>query len=270
MGLDLSALRREDDWDMGRQRPYPLKALHDARLSMDMGVYPDADGHGDGVTQIAGKICFDLDGCLWNSDKSHFEAVNLALAPYGERITEEEHKTIFKGLPTMRKLAMLTEMGRLPREAHADVERRKKAATLQVIESVTPRPEVTALLLGLHYAGWRMCCCSNSIRDTVQAVLLKMKILDLMDFTLSNEDVGQAKPAPEMYLKAARIWHVQPEQLVVVEDGEAGKLAARQAGCHLIEVAGPEEVEPQLIHPILEAGRVIAHANDYTLSPVLA
>lgn len=202
-------------------------------------------------------VAFDLDGCLWDSDAQHFDAVNLALAPYRERITEEEHRTTFKGLPTKRKLAMLTDMGRLPVLAHADVERRKKEATLQTIESVSPRPEVTMLLLALKHANWQICCCSNSIRDTVQAVLLKMRILDLMDFVLSNEDVERAKPEPEMYLKAARIWHVQPEQMIVVEDGEAGKQAARQARCHLIEVAGPEEVEPWLIHRILDAGRAI-------------
>jgi HAD superfamily hydrolase (TIGR01509 family) len=222
------------------------------------------------VVRRSGYVAFDLDGCLWDSDAQHFEDVNLALAPYGERITEEEHRTTFKGLPTQRKLAMLTEMGRLPREAHADVERRKKAATLQTIESVVPRPEVAALLRRLKDADWQMCCCSNSIRNTVQAVLLKMELLGYMDFMLSNEDVGRAKPDPEMYLKAARIWRVQPAQMVVVEDGEAGKQAARQAGCHLVEVAGPEEVDPRLLHPILEAGRVIAHADDYTLLSVLA
>jgi beta-phosphoglucomutase-like phosphatase (HAD superfamily) len=91
-----------------------------------------------------------------------------------------------------------------------------------------------------------------------------------MDFMLSNEDVERAKPDPEMYVKAAHLWHIQPEQIVVVEDGEAGKQSARQAGCYLIEVAGPEDVEPRLIHRIFEAGRTIAHADDHTLLPVLA
>jgi len=218
------------------------------------------------VRHIAGKIAFDLDGCLWNSDFSHFEAVNLALAPYGERITEDEHRTTFTGVPTKRKLAMLTEMGRLPLSAHADVERRKKDATLQTIESVMPRPEVTALLLGLTAADWQIYCCSNSIRSTVQAVVLKMEILDYMDFMLSNEDVDHAKPAPDIYLKAARMWHIQPQRMVVVEDGEAGKQAARQAGCSLIEVAGPEEVEPWLIHQILEAGRTIQQDTSAMIS----
>jgi len=257
VGLDLPVMRRANQRDMGNERDPAVEALFDSGLSVDLGVHSDADGHGGSMTQIAGRICFDLDGCLWNSDKSHLDAVNIALVPYGERITEEEHQTTFKGLPTKRKLAMLTEMGRLPLSAHADVERRKKDATLQTIESVTPRPEVTALLLALKAADWQICCCSNSIRDTVQAVLLKMEILAYMDFTLSNEDVGAAKPSPDIYIKAASIWHIEPQQMVVVEDGEAGKQAARQAECRLIEVPGPEQVQPWLIHRILEMGRSV-------------
>ena len=246
---------------MGRQGHYPLEAMFNTGVSVDLGVHSDAGGHGGSMTQIAGYIAFDLDGCLFDSDVSHFDAVNIALAPYGERITEEEHQTTFKGLPTKRKLAMLTEMGRLPLSAHADVERRKKDATLQTVESVVPRPEVTALLIALKQADWQICCCSNSIRDTVQAVLLKMDIMEYMDFTLSNEDVDHAKPAPDIYRKAASIWHIDPWQMVVVEDGEAGKQAARQAGCQLIEVPGPEQVQPWLIHSILDAGRAIQRSS---------
>lgn len=218
----------------------------------------------------AGYVAFDLDGCLWDSDRSHFDAVNIALAPYGERITEQEHLDIFKGLPTRRKLEMLTQMGRLPLSAHADVEWRKRNATSQTIELVQPRHEVIALLLGMRYAGWRMCCCSNSIRSTVQAVLLKMGIMDFMDFILSNEDVEEAKPSPQIYEKAARIWHIDPKQMVVVEDGEAGKRAATRAGCRVIAISGPQEVKPWLSHHILAAGRERTVKCACSLTPVLA
>jgi HAD superfamily hydrolase (TIGR01509 family) len=211
---------------------------------------------------IAGYVAFDLDGCLWDSDRLHFDAVNMALSPYQQRITEEEHRTIFKGLPTKRKLAMLTEMGRLPQWAHADVERFKREATLIAIENTQPRSEVSALLIALCQVNWRVCCCSNSILDTVQMVLLKMGILKYMDFVLSNEDVARAKPSPEIYQKAARIWGIQPQEIVVVEDGEAGKRSALDAGCTLIEVSGPHDVEPWLIHKILAVGRWDIRSQD--------
>lgn len=217
--------------------------------------------------QPEGWVSFDLDGCLWDSDLSHYLAVNEALKPYGERITEEEHLSIFKGLPTRRKCEMLTAMGRLPADAHEDVSRRKQQATLLVIEqTVKARPEVSTLLLALRESGWRQCCCSNSIRETVQRVLLGMEIIHFFDFYLSNEDVVRGKPYPDMFLKAANIYHINPMQLVAVEDADAGKRAVLAAGCRLVAVPGPEDVRPWLAHRILEQGRIISRTSEHLQS----
>lgn len=214
------------------------------------------------MKQPAGYISWDLDGCLWNSDLAHYLAVNEALKPYGERITEEEHLSTFKGLPTLRKCEMLTQMGRLPLSAHRDVAKLKQAATLTAIErTVKPRPEVTTLLLGLRGCDWQQCCCSNSIRETVQRALLGMGIMDFFDFYLSNEDVEHAKPAADMFLKAARLYHIDPSRLVAVEDADAGKRAVLSAGCRLVGVDGPLDVEPNLIHRILAEGRDIVQTD---------
>ena len=216
----------------------------------------------------AGYVSWDLDGVLWDSDLAHYLAVNEALEPYGERITEEEHLSTFKGLPTLRKCEMLTQMGRIPLTAHQDIARRKQQATLRAIErTVKPRPEVDTLLLGLRECGWRQCCCSNSIRETVQRVLLGMDISHYFDFYLSNEDVKKGKPAPEMFLKAASLYHINPIQLVAIEDADAGRRAVLNAGCQLIAIDGPQDVEPNLIHRILAAGRGIEKMTQFDLLP---
>jgi HAD superfamily hydrolase (TIGR01509 family) len=218
---------------------------------------------------IAGYIGWDLDGCLWDSDEVHYLAVNEALKPYGEYISHQEHLAIFKGLPTLRKCQMLTEMGRLPITAHRDVAARKQIATQAVIkQTIRQRPEVTALLLGLKESEWRQCCCSNSVRGTVMQVLLGMGIMDFFDFYLSNEDVPRAKPFPDMYLKAASIFQISPMQMVAVEDANAGQRSALSAGCKLIPITGPQEVEPNLIHRILEEGREITRLNRSELLPM--
>ena len=203
----------------------------------------------------AGYISWDLDGVLFDSDLAHYLAVNEALEPYGERITEEEHLSTFKGLPTLRKCEMLTQMGRIPLTAHQDIARRKQQATLRAIErTVKPRPEVDALLLGLRECGWQQCCCSNSIRETVERVLLGMDISHNFDFYLSNEDVKNGKPAPEMFLKAASLYHINPMQLVAIEDAEAGRQAVLSAGCQLIAIDGPQDIKPSLLHRIIATG----------------
>lgn len=211
------------------------------------------------MRNVAGYLAFDLDGVLWDSDLTHYVAVNEALKHYGEYINEAEHLSTFKGLPTVKKCEMLTAMGRLPATAHSDISLRKQAATQFAIEQTTKsNAKVLALLLGLKTATWRLCCCSNSVRDTVQRVLIQTGLIDFMDFYLSNEDVARAKPYPDIYLKAARIFGVKSEQLVVVEDAEAGRRAALAAECSLVSVAGPKEVGPELIHRIVAAGRAMA------------
>lgn len=202
----------------------------------------------------SGYVAWDLDGVLWDSDLTHYLAVNEALKPYGERITEEEHLSTFKGLPTIKKCEMLTAMGRLPERAHENVSTLKQLATREAIaQAVRPDFKVTALLLALQAAGWRQCCCSNSVRDTVFRILAQLDLLDFMDFYLSNQDVRRAKPAPDMYEKSASIFGISPHQLVVVEDAPPGRQAAIGAGCMLVPVEGPHEVGPELIHRILVA-----------------
>jgi HAD superfamily hydrolase (TIGR01509 family) len=206
--------------------------------------------------KVTGFLAWDLDGVLFDSDMLHYLAVNEALKPYGERIGEEEHLTTFKGLPTLRKCAMLTAMGRLPASAHADVSARKQAATLDAIAlAVQPDPKVSALLRALRAAGWRQCCCSNSVRKTVQQVLFQTELIEYMDFLLSNEDVRLAKPHPDIYLKAAHLFGIETGELVVVEDAEAGRRAALSAECSLVAVEGPHEVGPSLLPRILLLGR---------------
>lgn len=219
---------------------------------------------------IVGYIAWDLDGCLWDSDLAHYLAVNEALKPYGERITEEEHLSTFKGLPTLRKCEMLTQMGRLPQSAHLNMAKRKQEATLKAMEqTVKPRPEVSALLLGLRESGWKQCCCSNSIRETVQRVLLGMEIIDFFDFYLSNEDVRKAKPAPDMFIKAASLYHISPMQLVAVEDANAGKRAVLSAGCRLVAIDGPQDVKLSLIKRILAEGLEITRLSKTKILPAV-
>lgn len=209
----------------------------------------------------AGYIAWDLDGVLFDSDELHYLAVNEVLRAYGEHITKAEHLATFKGLPTLKKCEMLTAMGRLPATAHGDVSRRKQAATREAIsQAVRPSGRVGGLLLALSAAGWRQCCCSNSIRDTVRRILVQLEVVQYMDFYLSNEDVVRAKPHPDMYTKAATCFGISARELVVVEDAEPGRQAALAAGCALVAVGGPHEVGPELVHRILAVNREVVHA----------
>jgi len=198
-------------------------------------------------------IAFDLDNTLVDADELHYVALNLALEPCGTIITPVEHLSIFKGLPTKKKLAILVERERIK---SADVQRiaeAKQLATLTAIrQTIRPDKQVLALIDMLARLGWSMCCCSNAVRDSVGAMLKESELLPYMAFYLSNED-AVPKPAPDIYLTAASMFGIKPERLVVVEDATPGKLAAKAAGCPLVEVTCPADCTLKLLPKIYRA-----------------
>ena len=78
-------------------------------------------------------------------------------------------------------------------------------------------------------------------------MMRKSHLHDRLDVLLSNEDVDQAKPAPDMYLKAAAMLKLKPEECLVIEDNQHGIAAARAAGAKVMAVAQVTEVNYQNI-----------------------
>lgn len=190
-------------------------------------------------------LAWDLDGVLVDTDAMHKHALNAALSvtPGCHTISDDEHLSVYKGLPTKVKLQMMIKEGRVPASMLLSVSNLKQDFTASSIcETIKPDREKRALLMALELRGFAQAICSNCIRESVKSLVLFAGLADLFKFLLSAEDVEIAKPAPDMYEKAAYLFNIPPSSLVVIEDGEAGKQAARDAGCHLIEVSGPREV----------------------------
>lgn len=199
-------------------------------------------------------IAFDLDGVLVDADVLHQGALNWALAQFGPQavISKEEHLRVFKGLPTRVKLEMLVEAGRLRQADLLSARRMKQEETVRAVRRLRPDPEKHALLSWLQDDGWEIAVCSNAVRESVFEMLLSTQLISYVAFYLSNED-GKPKPDPDLYLRAAALLRVPPEDLVVVEDAVPGREAARRAGCRLVEVEGPEEVDLTLLMRIYAA-----------------
>ncbi len=194
-------------------------------------------------------VAFDLDGTLIDADELHFVALNRALAACGSAaiISRKEHLETFKGLPTTRKLDMLVAAGRVLEKRRTEVAQMKQERTLDAIrETLRPDPEKIEVLRALKAGKWRICVCSNAVRESVKEMLVASGLIDFLDFYLSNQD-APPKPDPGIYLKAARLYGIVPVDLIVVEDAAPGKAAARAAGCRLVEIDGPGDVVPWLI-----------------------
>ena len=94
----------------------------------------------------------------------------------------------------------------------------------------------------LSSKGYKIAVCSNSIRKTVLTVLSKLGIIEYMDLIISNEDVLNSKPHPEMYWKAISKMSCLPEETLIIEDSPYGLLAAARSKSHILRVKNPQEV----------------------------
>lgn len=188
-------------------------------------------------------IIFDMDGVLIDACQWHYDALNLALAGYGMTITPEEHASEYDGLPTQVKLDRLTEKKGLAVAAHQDIERRKQALTMALIgQNCRPDPQHIEALARLRFGGVRLAVASNSIRKTVDTMLTQAGISPWIEFSLSSEDAGVAKPAPDIYLQAMQRLGVSPEETLIVEDSAHGIKAARASGARVMCVSGCRDV----------------------------
>jgi HAD superfamily hydrolase (TIGR01509 family) len=201
-------------------------------------------------------VVFDMDGVLIDAREWHYEALNRALALLGYEITRYEHLTTYDGLPTARKLQMLSVERGLPAELHSFINSLKQQYTLELVATrCKPVFHHEFALARLKEAGYRLGVASNSVRRTVEEMMERSNLMAYLDLVISNEDVTHAKPDPEMYLTAMSRLNVAPEETLIVEDNENGVRAATAAGGHVMVVEGPDDVTLDAIQQHLERAR---------------
>jgi beta-phosphoglucomutase-like phosphatase (HAD superfamily)/dTDP-glucose pyrophosphorylase len=192
-------------------------------------------------------IIFDLDGVLVEAKKIHFDALNDAISIFGPEYTISwaEHLDRYDGLKTQTKLEMLSKEKGLPVSLYKDIWNKKQEITLLRLNEINKNLEIFNCVKELSDAGYKIACCSNSIRKTVYTVLSRLGIISFFDLILSNEDVPNAKPHPEIYWKAISTLGTLPEKTLIVEDSPYGLLAAERTGSNILRVKSPNEVNIQ-------------------------
>ncbi len=209
-------------------------------------------------------VLFDLDGVLVDATEWHYVALNRALGLFGFEISRYEHLSSYNGLPTKKKLTMLSVEKGLPETIHDLLNRLKQIYTRdEILTRCRPVFEKEYMLHRLRREGYRLACCSNSIRETLELMLRESGILECFEFIVSNQDVGRAKPDPEIYVKAIARMGLSPADVVIVEDAPHGVEAARRAGAHVCQVRGFADVDYFRVRAAIErangeAGRRVA------------
>ena len=188
-------------------------------------------------------VVFDMDGVLIDAREWHYEALNRALGHLGLEISRFDHLVTYDGLPTRAKLEMLSRERDLPRQLHGFINDLKQRYTMQLIwEHCKPCFQHEYALSRLKLDGFKLGLASNSIRATIDEMMRQAALSQHLDVVMSNEDVSQGKPNPEIYQKAIAALGLAPDEVLVVEDNEKGIMAAQAAGAHVLVVADPADV----------------------------
>ncbi len=190
-----------------------------------------------------------MDGTLIDAREWHKIALDEALAIFGVKISEELHKSKLDGLSTRKKLEFLTKVNDFPKDLHEIVFAVKQDRTLRIAATnCYPIVSIQILLMRLELLGLKLAVVTNSIRETSEYMLRYSGILDFFQFIVTNEDVTNPKPSPEGYILACKKLGLDSSEVVVIEDGDYGVLAAKEAGIqNIIRVNEPSEVSIDLL-----------------------
>ena len=185
------------------------------------------------MPEIKGLI-FDCDGTLADSMPAHWKAWQLVTQKYGLLFPEERFYAL-GGVPSSDIFSLLfEEQGRrgLDRRALA---KEKEEAYLPLMPQVG-RIERVVAVAEAHHGKLPMAVASGGLKHIIERLLQQLSIRHFFSAIVTSEDVVQQKPAPDIFLAAARSIGVAAENCRAYEDTELGLQAIRSAGMQAVDV----------------------------------
>jgi beta-phosphoglucomutase len=187
---------------------------------------------------------FDLDGVLVDTAKYHFLAWKQIADSLGFEFTLQDNERL-KGVSRMDSLNILLSIGKLDftdkeKERLADKKNKLYVDYIIQIGEEELLPGTLKLLKALRGGGIKTAIGSAS--KNTPLIIEGLGIKDYFDAISDGNIISKAKPDPEVFIKAAEMLKVSPENCVVFEDAEAGVKAAKNAGMYAIGVGREKDL----------------------------
>jgi len=182
--------------------------------------------------QIRGLI-FDCDGTLADSMPLHWRAWQSIIARHGFQFSEARFYAL-GGIPSREILTTLNAEQGLSLDA-LSIAREKEAAYIACIPQVRPIDPVLAIVRR-SYGRLPMAVASGGTRDIIRTVLKHLGIDQLFQTVVTSEDVTRQKPAPDIFLEAARRLGIPATACRAYEDTDMGVRAIQAAGMECVDV----------------------------------
>ena len=188
-------------------------------------------------------IIFDLDGVLVDTKLIHFEALNEALKKNKfNPISYDDHIKIFDGLPTSEKLKILIDQKKVSNKKLNLIKKEKALITSKLLQKYIKKDlKIISLFKNLK-KKYKLAIASNAIRSTVDLCIQNLGIKNYVDYSLSNEDIINSKPHPEIYFQIFIKFGIFPDDALIIEDSPYGREAAISSGAKVMPIQNLKEV----------------------------
>jgi len=178
-------------------------------------------------------LIFDCDGTLADTMPLHWRAWQVITQRYRLHLPEERFYAL-GGVPSRDILKMLSvEQGVM--FDYLAVEREKETEYLPLISQVEPINVVVGIVRE-NYGTLPLAVASGGTRRVIEQVLQHLGILKFFNTIVTSEDIVNQKPAPDIFLEAARRIGIPPQFCRAYEDTDLGMQAIRAAGMEAVDV----------------------------------
>lgn len=181
-------------------------------------------------------VLFDMDGVIIDSEPLWTEAERRLLARRKLRCSPAL-KGVLMGRNSWEAVRLLKEHYSLRERLEDLIQERNQLIAELFGDSLQPIPDVLTLLEAIVDRGIKTALVSSSSKSLVELVLEKLKISELFDLIISGDHVARGKPAPDIYVAAARELCVAAEDCLVIEDAPNGVAAAKAAGMSCLAIS---------------------------------
>jgi HAD superfamily hydrolase (TIGR01509 family) len=186
---------------------------------------------------VIDAVVFDLDGVIVDSEQVWDDVRQVYTRKAGGTYTEEATRAMM-GMSSpewSRYMAESLGVPGTPEQINADI----VALMLERYGQAPPLIPGAVDAVRRIGARWPLAIASSSNPELIEAVLQTAGIESLFEIAVSSEEVARGKPAPDVYLEAARRLGVEPVRCAAVEDSHAGILSAKAAGMRVVAVPNP-------------------------------
>ena len=185
------------------------------------------------------SVLFDMDGVLIDSQPMHYEADVRTLGRFGITVDIAEVEK-YAGTTNVDRYTRFKKDYQITYTVEEMVAFREECIMALVrATDLQPIEGIVSLLKSIKDCGLKTAVASSSSYGLIYAVLDKLRLRGYFDQVVSGEDMKNGKPAPDIFLAAARVLDSTPEQCVVIEDSGNGVLAGCRAGMKVVGYKNP-------------------------------